>query len=268
MNRVENQKAKTLSIRISTDGFCFCCYVATEPDSLQYHRYETDKNITMAANFENAWNSCPFTSGMQYNDIKVIIATEKFTAIPTVFDNQQENKQTYMHCFPQTMEDTEIAANRLTAQEATILFPVEGAIYNRLKETGQVTYYTTASILLGYITRKPLDAERYILAYYTNGKSLCISINNGKMLLSNCFTSDDPHDQIFYLLSIWKEQGLSQTNDKLYLCGDKTVEELTPLIEQFIRRHERINPNKEFRSNLLNKIKEIPFDLQALILCE
>jgi hypothetical protein len=54
----------------------------------------------------------------------------------------------------------------------------------------------------------------------------------------------------------------------LYLCGDSSVEEISLMTGKFIKKMKRINPNKEFASNLLNKIDNIPFDLQALILCE
>jgi hypothetical protein len=39
-------------------------------------------------------------------------------------------------------------------------------------------------------------------------------------------------------------------------------------VSRFVRNVERVNPRELFRSNLLNKIENIPFDLQALILCE
>ena len=70
------------------------------------------------------------------------------------------------------------------------------------------------------------------------------------------------------MLSIWKEQGFSQSEDTLYLCGDSRVEELQMLISRFIKNRKRINPSEQFQSSLLNRIEGIPFDLQALILCE
>lgn len=201
-------------------------------------------------------------------DIKAIIATNEFTTLPAEYDEKQNHKIYYRCCFPKADTNVEIIANRLTAHNLTVLFPVEKNIYNRLAQMGNVNYYTPASILPGYIASKPLAGDKYMLAYYGEESSLLLSINNGKIELINSFSTTDNQNQLYYLLAIWKSQGLSQTDDTLYLCGSKRVEELLSAISQFIRNRERINPGALFPPNLLNRIGNIPFDLQALLLCE
>lgn len=263
----ETTPYKTLSIRISTDGFCFCTYTASDPDTVQIHFYRTDNDITLYANLCKAIEECPLTLD-NVNEVKAIIVTGDFTTIPAEYDNKNRHKIFYRSCFPKADTNVEIIANRLTAQNITLLFPVEKNIYNRLAQMGNVTYYTPASIILGYIACHPFDSDRYMLAYYMNEGSLLVSMNSGKVELINSFPTADNHNQLYYLLAIWKAQGLSQTTDKLYLCGNKRVEELTGAISQFIRNRERINPTELFTPNLLNKIGETPFDIQALLLCE
>ncbi len=268
MNGVGIDSDKTLSIRISTDGFCFCSYTATSPDTLQYYEYEVDNEQTLASNIDRAYTACPFLSSNKYNRVNVIISTGDFTTLPAEHDNPNEYGNIYRCCFPQSDENIEIIANKLTAQNITILFPIDKVLYNRLNELGNVSYYTPAGILMGYIARKPFEASKYLLTYMQKGKSLLLAITDSKLQLANSFASLDINDQAYYLLSIWKELGLSQTDDTLFMCGDNTVEEISPIVSRFIQHLKRINPNKEFRSNILNKIKNIPFDLQALLLCE
>ena len=267
MSGVNTYAHKTLSIRISTDGFCFCSYTASEPDTIQYRFYEADSTITLAANFERAWEECPFANN-NYDEVSVIVATSEFTTIPSEHDRKEDYDAMYRLCFPQTAATAYIASNHLTAQRVTILFSIDNALHKRLCDIGRVTYLTPTSILLGFIARRPIDSNKYMLAYFHKGKSLLLSIKEDKPTLINSFRSESMHDQAFYLLSIWKEQSLSQTDDELYMCGDKSVEEVSTIIGQFIRHCKRINPNSLFRPNLLNKIKDIPFDLQALLLCE
>ena len=107
-----------------------------------------------------------------------------------------------------------------------------------------------------------------MLAYLHEEQSIFIPVKDSKIGVSGSFKADSGEDHLFYLMSIWKEQGFSQTEDTLYLCGDKRVEELHTFISRFIRNRKRINPSEQFQSNLLNRINGIPFDLQALILCE
>lgn len=268
MNGVTPHTDKTLSIRISTDGFCFCCYTETDPDSLQYHFYETDNSKSLVANFDEAWRGCRFATQHKYGTIQTIVATSHFTAIPSEYNNKEDNETFYRTCFPQTPPDDKILTNRLTAHGVTILFSLDSSLYTRLTQIGEVTFYTPSSILIGYLSRNTIEKSRYMLAYYHKSTSTLLSIDEGKIQLTNSFNSSEPHNQAYYLLSIWKEQNLSQTDDTLYLCGDRNVEEITPLVSQFIADIRRINPTDEFRPHLLNKIKEIPFDLQALLLCE
>lgn len=268
MSGVNTYAHKTLSIRISTDGFCFCSYTASEPDTLQYHSCEADSTITLAANFERAWEESPFSKSNNYDDVNVIMATNEFTTIPTEYEKREEQRAIYNLCFPHTSASSYIASNHLTAQGITVLFAIESALHKKLCSISRVTYLSPASILLGFIAKYPIEEEKYMLGYFHKGKSLLLSVDKEKPTLINSFRSDNPHDQTFYLLSIWKEQSLSQSDDTLYLCGDNSVEEVSTLLGQFIRHHKRINPNRLFRSNLLNRIKGIPFDLQALLLCE
>ena len=263
----ETTPYKTLSIRISTDGFCFCTYTGGDPNTVQIHFYKTGKSITLYANLCKAIEECPLELD-NIDNIKAIIVTGDFTTVPAEHDNKSQHKIFYRYCFPKADTNVEIVANRLTAQNITILFPVEKNIYNRLSQMGDVSYYTPASIILGYIARHTFDSDKYLLAYYMNEGSLLTSINNGKVELINSFGTSDNHNQLYYLLAIWKSQALSQTDDTLYLCGDKRVEELSGIISQFIRNRVRINPNELFPPNLLNRIGNTPFDIQALLLCE
>ena len=267
MTKDKNLK-KTLSIRISTDGFCFCDYIPSQPDSLNYFFYNTDKSHSMAANLKASIEENPYiTKGNEY-DVKCIIETNEFTVIPLEFDNKQDYKLFYRQCFPNGNTNVEIIANKLNAQGFTIIFPIEKGLYEEISTLGEASIYTPASILTGFITNAPFNEERYMLAHFQGRYAMFITVKEGKAELANIFTNSNSQDTLFYMLSIWKEQGLSQTDDTIYICGDNSVEEIMPTIGKFIRKKKRINPNEIFAPTLLNKAEGIPFDLQTLILCE
>lgn len=268
MKGVATHTHKTLSIRISTNGFCFCSYNATEPDGLLYHFHKTDASKTLAVNFAEAWNCCPFAATGDYSEVQAIVATKDFTIIPAEYANKEEQEIMFRSCFPNDVTTGIIVGNSLPAYGATILFSVDKELHSQLCKIGDVSYFSPVSILLGFITRRQFNESRFILSYYNKDNSLIIAIHDGKLQLANGFTSEHTADHLFYILSIWKEQGLSQTDDTLFMCGDSSIEEFKPLIERFISHVKRISPAKEFRSHLLNKMKEIPFDLQTLLLCE
>ncbi len=264
----DNIQNKTLSIRISTDGFCFCSYTPSIPSSLKYFFYKPEKGLTIAMNLHKGVELCPFISQDEKYDVKVIVETEEFTMLPAEYDNKADYKAFHRLCFPKNDARVEVVANRLNALGFTIIFPVEKSLYESLQRIGDVTYYSTPSILLGLVTSKPLGDDRFMLAYFQGELLFLISMQEGKMRLANAFRCEDGHDCVYYLLNIWKEQGFLQEEDALYLCGDKGVEVNMMTIGRFIKRCRRLNANELFPLTLLNKMEGIPFDLQTLILCE
>ena len=264
----DNNQNKTLSIRISTDGFCFCSYTPSLPESLKYFFHKTEKGLTLAANLQKGIEMCPFISQDERYEVKVVVETEEFTTVPIEYDDRQDYKTFHRLCFPKNDARVEIVANRLNVIGLTVLFPVEKSLYERLQQLGEVSYYSTIGILSGLLSSKPVDDDKYMLAYFQGNLSFFISMQDGKMRLANAFRCDDGHACIYYLLSIWKEQGLSQEEDALYLCGDKGVEQNMMTIGRFIKRCKRLNASEMFPLTLLNKMEGIPFDLQSLILCE
>ncbi len=262
----DNIQKKTLSIRVSTNGFCFCSYTPSLPDSLQFFFYCPVQEISLAANLRQAIEECPFD--VKGCNIKAIVETGEFTQIPAEFDDRQDYREYWQLCFPGAGNNMEIVANKMTAHNFTILFPVEKATYEVLQQYGTVSFYTPISILAGYLTRTPLPEEQYMLCYSINGHAILMSIKGGQIRISNLFKFNNEQNLLFYLLSTWKEQELSQTGDTLYICGDCSIEKLQPECGRFIKNIKRINPNTLFSPSILNKLKEIPFDLQALILCE
>ena len=267
MTKDSNQN-KTLSIRISTDGFCFCSYTPSLPESLKYFFHKTEKGLTLAANLQKGIEMCPFISQDERYEVKVVVETEEFTTVPIEYDDRQDYKTFHRLCFPKNDARVEMVANRLNVIGLTVLFPVEKSLYERLQQLGDISYYSTIGILSGLLSSKPVDDDKYMLAYFQGNLSFFISMQDGKMRLANAFRCDDGHDCIYYLLSIWKEQGLSQEEDALYLCGDKGVEQNMMAIGRFIKRCKRLNASEMFPLTLLNKMEGIPFDLQSLILCE
>ena len=263
----DNIQKKTLSIRISTNGFCFCSYIPAQPDSLKYFTYRPDEERSMAANLQAALDECPLTKEGEEYEVKGIIETGEYTCIPAEYDNAEDYKLFFGHCFPKS-ENVEIIANRLNSYGCTMLFPVETAIYEAIQQLGSATLYTPASIIMSYLNYRPIEEERYMFAYLYNDFAFMLAMKNGKAGISNIFRKEEKDNVLFYLLSLWKEQGFSQTDDTLFLCGDKSIDELSQTAGQFIKKIKRINPNELFQPSLLNRIDGIPFDLQALILCE
>ncbi len=267
MNKETTQLSPTLSIRISTDGFCFCTYLPQQPDSVKYSYHECDKATSLNANFEAAWEESGLGT-QKYNNIQVIVSSAEFTTVPSNYDSCEDYTTIYNSCFPSSDKNLKILSNRLSTHNLTVLFAIDEEFHERICEIGEVNYYSPVSIILGYLTRYPREEKKLLTSYLHNGKSLLIAMENDRPILINGFTSENIEDQLYYLLCIWNELEFSQLEDTLLLCGDTHADAMEMSAKNFIRNIKRINPREQFQSNLLNKIENIPFDLQTLLLCE
>ena len=267
MNKETTQLSPTLSIRISTDGFCFCTYLPQQPDSVKYSYHECDKATSLNANFEAAWEESRL-GNQKYSNIQVIVSSAEFTTIPSNYDSNDEYVAMYNSCFPPSEKSLKILSNKLSAHNLTVLFSIDEELHERLCEIGEINYYSPVSIILGYLTRYPREEKKFLTTYLHNGKSLLIAMEDERPTLINGFVGEATEDQLYYLLCIWNELKFSQLEDTLLLCGDTQADAMEMSAKNFIRNIKRINPREQFRSNLLNKIENIPFDLQTLLLCE
>ena len=125
---------------MSTDGFCFCSYTPSQPGSLKYHYYRTEKGLTLTSNLQKSMEQCPFVSQGESYDVKVIIETEEFTTLPVEYDSRQDYKAFHRLCFPKNDVRVEVVANRLNALGLTVLFPVEKSLYERFQQLGNVEH--------------------------------------------------------------------------------------------------------------------------------
>jgi hypothetical protein len=266
MNK-EIQQSPTLSIRISTDGFCFCTYLPQQPDSVRYTTYDCDRQISITANFEAAWKAGNLADG-KYSKIQAIVASTEFTAVPPQVTTREEQETIFRSCFPHTKEEKRIISNRLSAQSMTILFAIDEELHKLLTDIGEVSYYSPISIMSGFLTRYKVESGRYIMADIQDETMHLIAMEEETPLLMNSFNANGTADQLYYLLCIWNELGFSQEEEPLLLCGNHQADKFEMSAKDFIRNIKRINPRQLFQSNLLNKIETTPFDLQALILCE
>lgn len=266
MNKETTQLSPTLSIRISADGFCFCTYIPQQPDSVKYSYHECDQATSLNANFETAWEESGL-GAQKYSNIQVIVSSAEFTTIPSNYSNE-EYAALYNSCFPPSTKNHKILSNKLSTYNLTVLFAIDEELHERLCEIGDINYYSPVSIILGYLARYPREERKYLTTYLHNGKSLLIAMEDEHPILINGFIGEETEDQLYYLLCIWNELKFSQLEETLLLCGDTQADAMEMSAKNFIRNIRRINPREQFQSNLLNKIENIPFDLQTLLLCE
>nr|MBP6528094.1 DUF3822 family protein [Prevotella sp.] len=71
----------------------------------------------------------------------------------------------------------------------------------------------------------------------------------------------------YFMLYVWKQLGLDNREDELYLSGNiPDRDEITTELKQYVQKIYAVNPTAEFNRAPITQIKGLPFDLMTLFL--
>ena len=263
-------KQYTLSIRLSTDGFCFTVHNPQVDNEYAYLPYTIDPTRSLTANLRLAVQENEMLRRI-YATVNIILAETAYTIVPKEYYAESHKRELYLQSFPQTTDNTIVLSNLVGDEQAVVLFSIEHQLHQYLTERyPKAQIYASVSPLINYGVEKSYTMTRsYCLVHQQRQRTDILCLTNGSLLFANTFNDRDINNTLYFLLNCWQTLGLSQTDDTLYLTGtSRNVKVLTRELEKFIKTVHTIHPAEEFHSTELARIGEMPFDLQILIACE
>lgn len=254
---------KSLSIRLCTDGFSF--YASSLKDSsFNYLPYTINPTISLSANIKNAIVEL---SELQYpyKTIQILIDSPS-SIVPFEHFDEERIEDIYNFNFPH-QKGKVVLYNILPKSNTAIIFAIDKNAYQLLNETfPQAKFYSVETPVIEYLVEKSKIRETQKLYVYFHEQTINLYIfNNGKLHFGNNFTYSDLNDALYFILQVWKTQGLNQFTDELHLLGNLPKEENTRKeLHRFIKQVYQNNPTAEFglkpeKGNLVS------YDLQILI---
>ena len=263
-------KQYTLSIRLSTDGFCFSVHNPQVDNQYVYQPYSIDPLRSLTANLKTALQETEMLR-YTYAKVNVIIAETPSTIIPKEYYAESHQRELYLQNFPTTTDNTIVLPNMVGESQAVVLFGVERQLHQFITERyPKAQLYAPVSSLIDFGVEKSYASGRnYFMVNMHKRYAHVLCFTNAAPLFVNTFNGRDTADTLYFLLNCWQTLGLSQTDDTLHFVGtSRNAKALTRELEKFIQHIHIIRPAEEFHSTELARIGEIPFDLQALIACE
>lgn len=276
-------KLKSLSIRISTDGLSFCIY--TPSDVSQPYRYETFEVkpvVSMAANLKEALQTVDLLKA-QYQRVNVLVSTPQFTTVPTAAFDREQIDSTFnfvfhgsaapdvdAHAYDHAVQP-HISYNVLRRSGIAIIFGLDKNVYQLLHDDfPRARFYAAASTLIEFFSeRSMIGSGRKMFAYIHEEEMTIYAFDQGRLLFVNTYGVRGMGDCQYYLLSVWKTLEFDQLDDSLEIVEDanrlgsqaeNVGQQLTDKMRYFIKQTsltERSDPH----------FSGIPYDLQTLLVC-
>ena len=262
-------KQYTLSIRLSTDGFSFSIYNPIAGNDFYFRTFPTNNQRSMAANVK-AFLAATEELTHQYKQTNILIHSQQYTIVPLdIFEEEYMEDIFYQNVRGKRNEI--VMCNILSSSNSVIIFSIDKLTHVFLSEHFQgARFFSSISPLIEYFTIKSkLGNNRKLYANINNGSTDIVLLDKGKLILVNTFLTTSYKDINYFILNIWQQIGYNQETDELHISGSGLVmNTIKPELEKYIRHIYSINPKSEFNNSEINKIQEIPFDIQSLILCE
>ncbi|MEG2150577.1 MAG: DUF3822 family protein [Bacteroidaceae bacterium] len=259
----------TLSIRLSTDGFSFSIYNPISDSSFCYIPLGIKSELPMAVNVKDIFQRLDFLQH-PYKRINVLSVNHRFTLIPfEVFDEEQTEDILYQNHPKQ--ENEIVLYNILKRANTVTTFSMDKSVHQLLEEQFNTVYfYSQASPLIEYFAGKSrIGNSKKMYAYLRDNSLEIYCFDRGKLMLANSFNCNKTEDRMYYILYIWEQLNFSQERDELHFTGLlKDKGDIILQLNKYLKQVFVINPKSEFNNSELTKIEDIPFDLQALFLCE
>ena len=263
-------KQYTLSIRLSTDGFCFTAHNPLADNEYAYLPYSIDPTRSLTANLKAATQESDMLRHT-YAAVNIILAETNYTIVPKEYYDESNKWELYLQNFPQTAESTVVLHNVVGDEQAVVLFGVERQLHQYIKERyPKAQVFASISPLISYgVEKSYATSPNYCLAHVQRHRTDMLCFANASLLFANTFCERDTANTLYFLLNCWQSLGLSQTEDTLHVAGtSRNARALLGELAKFIKNIHTIRPAEEFHSTELARIGEMPFDLQALIACE
>lgn len=256
---------QTLSIRLSPEGFSFATYHPADASHIYFQHTAVNVQRSMAANVKGFLSQTPELNVI-YHQTNILIHTLRYTTVPLeLFEDEQMETLFYQNLPKQNNEI--VLCNILGNSNVVVLFSIDKLTHVFLSEHfPQARFFATVSPQLEYFTTQSRQGNtRKIYANLHPGTLEVFCFAQGKLQLANTYVADNNEDRSYYLLNLWKQLAYDAEQDELHLTGLAKEEQhqQVSFLRQFIRKIFIINPRTG-----LPAMKEVPFDIQSLFICE
>lgn len=255
-----------LVIRISRQSLSFAAVQPGTETTFLFEPYTVKSGISMAANLREAFRNVDLLA-RQWDRVMVVVDTE-ILLIPLDEYQQEDQEILYHHAFTHHQGD-KIFSTVLPSLNAVMLYNLNKDIQQVIEDHFPDVRYThvCASVWQHFHRRSFTGSNRKLFGYFHDKQIDIFSFAQNRFRFYNRYDTNNPQDAVYFLLYVWKQLGMDQHKDELYLCGNLPEEStLVENLQKYLRKAYTVNPSAEFNRAPLTQVKGLPYDMITLFL--
>jgi len=263
----ERSERYVLNLRISLKGCSFALYDPLSDGSYHYQEVAYNRKLTPIANLKEFFFDNSFLS-LSYKKLQVITYSSLFTCVPSVLYEEKDKEK--ITAFNFSEKPDKIVTQSLPQSKIQLIYGVNPEVYDFLhRSLSNPQFIHHCSPLISYFQgRSRMGNVKKMIVNPQEDSVDVLCFSQSELLLINNFSCKDEEDMIYYILYIWKHLQLNQLGDHLMITGKKNSREiLMERLKPYINHTLPFNIVPEYHLSGID-MKEIPFDLLSLSLCE
>lgn len=263
----DNAEKYIASIRLRSDGLSFSGYIPSVGESFFYSETEFDRSIPYVSSLKELFFSHDFFT-WSYRKVQVISVSPGYTLVPErLFDEACKDQ---LLAFNVSLADQHGLTNVLKEEDARLAFGLSEEIYqfcSRSLARCEFIHHQTPQLWLWKKQSEVSEGRQMFIVLHAQLMDIAC-YDRGKLLFVNSFPADQPEDALYYILYVWRQAGLDQMRDALYIYGNSLKRnKITGPLRTYIRAvHTLQIPSEAYLMG--TGVFQASFDLIALLLCE
>lgn len=241
-------------------------FLVPEEDGTQtYHPYAVKSGMSLSANLREAFREQPFLR-RRYDSATLLVAS------PVVLMPKEDYVDTE-NLNPDTMYGNVITGHKgeekiveeMPELECVAVFPVNRDLQMVVSDnTGSVSVRNVMIPVWKHLYNRYYQAGQHrkmFAVFHDKCMDICC-FEQRRLHFANVFDATHAHDALYFLLYVWKQRGMSQEEDALYIIGKLPHEEwLLSRLNSYLKNIHFVNPQADLNRSALSMIEDMPFDM-------
>lgn len=261
----KTQQAR-LTIRVSRNTLSFSVVDREAEHQLIYEPYTVKSGVSIAANLRQAFSESELLQ-RGYQKVRVYIDSP-ILLVPIEEFHEEDIQVLYQHAF--TGHQGETILYRVQPNlNVVAVFPINKDLKMVVEDNFQDVRFTPImQPIWNYLHKRSFTGiHNKLYAYFHDKKVDIFCFEKNRIKFFNSFQADHAKDALYFILFVWKQLGLQQMQDELYVAGDVPDKEwFIYNVKIYVKKTFILNPAAEFNRAPITEIKGMPFDLLTLYL--
>lgn len=256
-----------ITLRVGQGSLSFSTAEGRNNSEVCYEAYDMNGSISQAANLREAFKRSTMLGETTPDDRALVAVDTPVMVVPVEEFSAEQVTTLYHHTFSGGLDGQSVMWSVIPQLNAVAVFTVNKDLKMVIDDHFDDVKWSHVCIPVWthLYHRSFTGTHRKMYAFFHERRVDLLSFQQNRFRFVNSFDANHRADVVYFILNVWKNLGLDQRHDDIFLCGDiPERDQLQSELHQYVQNVYAINPTADFNRSAASKVEGMPYDLVAL----